>query len=429
MRVMVEINLPYDKRSIKASIPDKNFAGILESKAESFHNPLSEEETVEKSLDNPIGSPSLEELAKGKKNIVLISSDHTRPVPSHIITPIILKRIRSVAPEARIRILVATGFHRPSTKEELINKYGSEIVENEEIVMHVSTDDNSTVKIGQLPSGGDCIINKVAAEADLLLAEGFIESHFFAGFSGGRKAVLPGVASYKTIMANHSGEFINSNKARTGNLMHNPIHKDMVYAARTAKLAFIVNVVLDGDKKIIGSFAGDVEKAHEVGCKFVKQLASVKEIPSDIAISTNGGFPLDQNIYQAVKGMTAAEATNKEGGVIIMVAGSSDGHGGEGFYHNLADVSDPKEFLEKAINTPRLKTVPDQWTSQILARILVHHHVIFVSDLVDPALIRDMHMELATTFDEALQRAFEIESENAKVTVIRDGLSVIVEEG
>lgn len=189
---MVQIDLPYDKRNITANIPDKNFAGLLESKAESFQNPLSEKETVEKSMDNPIGSPSLEELAKGKKNIVLISSDHTRPVPSHIITPIILRRIRSVAPDARIRILVATGFHRPSTKEELINKYGSEIVENEEIVMHFSTDDDSMVKIGQLPSGGDCIINKVAAEADLLLAEGFIESHFFAGFSGGRKAVLPG---------------------------------------------------------------------------------------------------------------------------------------------------------------------------------------------------------------------------------------------
>lgn len=424
---MVQIDLPYDKRNITANIPDKNFAGLLESKAESFQNLLSEKETVEKSMDNPIGSPSLEELAKGKKNIVLISSDHTRPVPSHIITPIILRRIRSVAPDARIRILVATGFHRPSTKEELINKYGSEIVENEEIVMHFSTDDDSMVKIGQLPSGGDCIINKVAAEADLLLAEGFIESHFFAGFSGGRKAVLPGIASYKTIMANHSGEFINSNKARTGNLMHNPIHKDMVYAARTAKLAFIVNVVLDGDKKIIGSFAGDVEAAHKVGCDFVKELASVKKVPSDIAISTNGGFPLDQNIYQAVKGMTAAEATNKEGGVIIMVAGSSDGHGGEGFYHNLADVDDPKEFLDQAINTPRLETVPDQWTSQILARILVHHHVIYVSDLVDPELIRSMHMDLATTFDEALQKAFEIEGSEAKVTVIRDGLSVIVE--
>ena len=424
---MVEINLPYDKKMITARIPDKNFIGLLESKAEHFSNPYTEKETVEKSLDNPIGSLPLEELAKGKKDIVLISSDHTRPVPSHIITPIILRRIRSVNKTARIRILVATGFHRPSTREELISKYGKEIVENEEIVMHISTDDSSMVKIGQLPSGGDCIINRIAAEADLLLAEGFIESHFFAGFSGGRKSVLPGIASYKTIMANHSGEFIDSSNSRTGNLTDNPIHNDMVYAAAKANLAFIVNVVLDGDKKIIGSFANDMVEAHKVGCNFVKEIARVKKIPCDIAVSTNGGFPLDQNIYQAVKGMTAAEATNKDGGVIIMVAGCRDGHGGEGFYENIANVKNPNEFLEAAIHTPRLETVPDQWTSQILARILVHHHIIFVSDLVDPELITSMHMEIAKTFDEALERAFEREGLNAKVTVIRDGLSVIVE--
>ncbi|EPH63346.1 hypothetical protein D930_02350 [Enterococcus faecalis KI-6-1-110608-1] len=427
MIAMVEINLPYDKKMITARIPDKNFIGLLESKAEHFSNPYTEKETVEKSLDNPIGSLPLEELAKGKKDIVLISSDHTRPVPSHIITPIILRRIRSVNKTARIRILVATGFHRPSTREELISKYGKEIVENEEIVMHISTDDSSMVKIGQLPSGGDCIINRIAAEADLLLAEGFIESHFFAGFSGGRKSVLPGIASYKTIMANHSGEFIDSSNSRTGNLTDNPIHNDMVYAAAKANLAFIVNVVLDGDKKIIGSFAGDMVEAHKVGCNFVKEIARVKKIPCDIAVSTNGGFPLDQNIYQAVKGMTAAEATNKDGGVIIMVAGCRDGHGGEGFYENIANVKNPNEFLEAAIHTPRLETVPDQWTSQILARILVHHHIIFVSDLVDPELITSMHMEIAKTFDEALERAFEREGLNAKVTVIRDGLSVIVE--
>ncbi|PJI06930.1 MULTISPECIES: nickel-dependent lactate racemase [Clostridium] len=423
----INIKLPYDKKQIVAKINKENLVGVLNSKAENYKSDLSEEELVEKSLDNPIGSPKLEELVKGKKNIVLISSDHTRPVPSKIITPILLRRIRSVEPDAKITILVATGFHRPSTHEELVNKYGEEIVNNENIVMHVSTDDSSMVQIGMLPSGGPCIINKIAAKADLLISEGFIESHFFAGFSGGRKSVLPGIASYRTIMANHCGEFINSKKARTGNIKCNPIHKDMLYAAKTAGLKFILNVVLDGKKQIIGSFAGDLEKAHETGCNFVKELASVKKVPCDIAVSTNGGYPLDQNIYQAVKGMTAAEAVNKENGVIIMVAGCADGHGGEGFYRNLADAKTPKEFLEKAIHTKRQDTIPDQWTSQILARILSKHHVIMVSDLVDPKLIKDMHMELAKTFEEALERAYEIEGKDAKVTVIPDGLAVIVE--
>ena len=206
---MFEMNVPYDKGQMKIKLEDKNLAGVLEGRQSDYKTTLSENEIVEQSLNNPIGSKSLEELAKGKKNIVIISSDHTRPVPSKIITPILLRRIRSVSPDARIRILVATGFHRPSTHEELVAKYGEDIVKNEEIVMHVSTDDSSMVKIGQLPSGGDCIINKVAAEADLLISEGFIEAHFFAGFSGGRKSVLPGIASYKTRLC-HNKQLINS---------------------------------------------------------------------------------------------------------------------------------------------------------------------------------------------------------------------------
>lgn len=425
---MADIKLPYDHGSVTAHINDANLAGTLVSKAATYQASLSEKDLVEQSLDNPIGSPSLEELATGKKNIVIISSDHTRPVPSHIITPILLRRLRSVAPEARIRILVATGFHRPSTHAELVAKYGEEIVANEEIVMHKSQVDEDMVKIGKLPSGGDLIINKVAEEADLLISEGFIESHFFAGFSGGRKSVLPGISSYKTIMANHSGEFINDKHSRTGNLHHNMVHHDMVYAARKAGLQFILNVVLDEDKHIIGSFAGDLEAAHKQGTDFVGELAGVKAIKSDIAITTNGGYPLDQNIYQAVKGMTAAEATNKQNGTIIIVAGCRDGHGGDGFYHNIADVADPQEFLDKAINTPRLETVPDQWTSQILARILVNHHVIVISDLVEPSLITNMHMELATSIDDALASAFNREGPAAQVTVIPDGLSVIVKD-
>ncbi|MFD1126505.1 nickel-dependent lactate racemase [Lentilactobacillus raoultii] len=425
---MTNIELPYDKKKVTACIPDKNFAGKLVSQAADYQNPISEHETVEHSLDNPVDSPKLEELARGKKNIVIISSDHTRPVPSHIITPILLRRIRSVSPNARIRILVATGFHRPSSREELVNKYGREIVDNEEIVMHYSQRDQDMVTLGKLPSGGDLILNRLAVEADLLISEGFIESHFFAGFSGGRKSILPGIASYKTIMANHSGEFIADRHSRTGNLQHNLIHEDMVYAAKAVHLKFILNVVLDENKKIIASFAGDLEKAHQKGTDFVASLSQVPAIESDITISTNGGYPLDQNIYQAVKGMTAAEATNKLNGTIIMVAGCRDGHGGEGFYHNLADVNNPKDFLDQATNTPRLETIPDQWTAQILARILTNHHVIMVSDLVQPNLVTDMHMELAKSLDEALEKAYQREGREAKVTVIPDGLGVIVKK-
>lgn len=340
--------------------------------------------------------------------------------------PIILRRIRSVNKDARIRILIANGFHRPTTKEELIFKMGEEIVENEEIVMHISTDDSQMVKAGVLPSGGDFYLNKVAFEADLLIAEGFIEPHFFAGFSGGRKSILPGIASAKTIMYNHCSEFIDSDNARTGILTDNPIHRDMVYAAKTAKLAFIVNVVIDQDKKVIASFAGDVEEAHKVGCNFVTELSKIDATPADIAVSTNGGYPLDQNIYQAVKGMTAAEATCKEGGVIIMIAACNDGHGGQSFYDNIAGASSPSEILERVRKVAKSDTVPDQWEFQILARILEKYTVIMVTDQCDPQMIKNMHIKHAYNFDEALKMAYEIKGNDAKVVVIPDGVSVIV---
>ena len=423
---MAKIKLPYNKKLIDIEIEDKNLSAVLESKAANYKTNLNESELVERALDNPIGSPKLEDLVKDKKSTVIISSDHTRPVPSKIIMPILLRRIRKVNPDIDIKILIATGFHRRTTREELIDKFGEEIVKNENIIVHDSRDYKSLVKIGTLPSGGELIINKAAVETELLIAEGFIESHFFAGFSGGRKSILPGIASAKTVMANHCAEFISSPYARTGILENNPIHKDMLYAAEKAKLAFIINVVIDGNKKIINAFAGHSRLAHIDGCKFVMGLSKVKKVESDIVVSTNGGYPLDQNIYQSVKGMTAAEATCKDGGVIIMVSACNDGHGGRGFYKNLADVKSPGEYLDHVFKVPRNETKPDQWESQILARILDKHTVIMVTDMCDPKLITDMHMLQANTFEEALNKAYDIMGKDAKVAVIPDGVAVIV---
>jgi len=420
------INIPYHKQMLKVEIDDKNLVGILESKAEEYRTEGTQEELVEMALDNPIGSERLEELVKGKNNMVIISSDHTRPVPSKVTMPIMLRRIRKVNPDIDITILIATGFHRATTHEELVNKFGAEIVEKENIIVHDAFDDSAMVKLGTLPSGGELIINRLAVDTDLLIAEGFIEAHFFAGFSGGRKSVLPGIASATTVMANHCGEFIASPNARTGVLKNNPIHRDMLYAAEKSKLAFILNVVINSEKKVIKAFAGHSEKAHLKGCEFVMELSKVDKIPADIAISSNGGYPLDQNIYQSVKGMTAAEATCKEGGVIIMVSACNDGHGGQSFYDNLAQAASPRELLDRIAKVPRNETVPDQWEFQILARMLDKNTVIMVTDMCDPQMIKNMHMEHAATFEEALGRACELKGKDAKVVVIPDGVSVIV---
>ncbi len=423
---MAKIKLPYHKRAVEIEIDDKNLAGILESRAEEYRASMTQQELVEAALDSPIGSETLEELVKGKESMVIITSDHTRPVPSRVTMPILLRRIRGANPGIDIKILIATGFHRATTREELVHKFGVEIVEKENIIVHDAFDDSAMVKLGTLPSGGELIINRLAVDADLLIAEGFIEAHFFAGFSGGRKSVLPGIASAATVMANHCGEFIASPNARTGVLKDNPIHRDMLYAAEQAKLAFILNVVINSDKKVIKAFAGHREKAHAKGCEFVTDLSKVDMIPADIAVSTNGGYPLDQNLYQSVKGMTAAEATCREGGVIIMVSACNDGHGGQSFYDNLAQAESPRALLDRIAKVPRNETVPDQWEFQILARMLDRYTVIMVTDMCDPQMIKDMHMQHAFTFEEALERAYGIMGRDAKVAVIPDGVSVIV---
>lgn len=426
---MHTFNLPFGKEKFKLELPEEQVAGVLVSHAHEYKAPKSEAELVADALANPIGSPKLSDLAKGKKNCVIISSDHTRPVPSHVIMPQLLAELRKGNPDIDITILIATGMHRATTKEELIAKYGKEIAEHEKFVIHVSRNDEDMVSIGTLPSGGDCRINKLAANADLLISEGFIEPHFFAGMSGGRKSVLPGIASKVTVLANHCSEFINSPKARTGILQGNPIHEDMLYAAKAAKLAFICNVVIDADKKVIAAFAGDREKAHYAGADFEMKLAGVKPVPADIVITTNGGYPLDQNIYQSVKGMTAAEATCKEGGVIIDVSSCSDGHGGEDFYNNLKNAESIQKAMDEILARGRNETVFDQWEAQILMRMLLKFTIIMVTE-APQQMVEDMHMKYAASVDDALAMAKEVLAKKGitdpKITVIPDGVSVIV---
>jgi nickel-dependent lactate racemase len=420
------IKIPYDKGYKSFNISKNRVAGILESKAHSYKTSIPQKEIVKKSLQNPIQSQKLSEVAKSANKVLIITSDHTRPVPSKITLPILLDEIRSNNPNVKIKVLIATGFHRPTTIEEMKNKFGEEIVNNEDIINHISTDEKNMVFKGTLPSGGELWLNSLIDWADLIVSEGFIEPHFFAGFSGGRKSILPGIASSKTVLANHCSEFIADSNARTGSLDKNPIHKDMVFASEVAKLKFILNVVIDSDKKIINAFAGHPQEAHLSGCKFVKELASINPIKSDIVITSNGGYPLDQNIYQAVKGMTAAEACVNPGGVIIMVSACSDGHGGEAFYNWFVNAKSAEEVTNKIAGIPQDKTIADQWEAQILARILIKAKVIIVSDLCDYNLIKDMHMLHCSNIDNAIKMAEDMVGKDSKITIIPDGVSVIV---
>ena len=417
------ITIPYGKTHLTYDFP---YDGLLTSRVDQLKSEKSGLELVRQAMASPIGSPSLKELAAGKKSCTIIISDHTRPVPSRDILPPMLAELRSGNPDIRIRLLVATGFHRLTTGDELVAKLGEEIASTEEIVVHDAFNAESNVQIGVLPSGAPLVIDRAAVETDLLVAEGFIEPHFFAGFSGGRKSVLPGVCDKTTVLGNHCGEFIASPYARTGILEGNPLHRDMVAAAELAKLQYIVNVVIDEEKKTVAAFAGDFKAAHEAGVAFLRRFCEVQAIPGDIVITSNGGAPLDQNIYQSVKGLTAAEASAKAGAVLIMCADLADGTGGEGFYQSLKNCESPAAHFEQCAATPQSETIPDQWESQILARILMKHHVIFVSRPEMEQTLREMKLDYAPTLETALEKAKAMTGQDPKITLIPNGISVMV---
>ena len=424
---MKNVYFPYGKEHIKHSFGSE-LMGVLESGINSYDPEKSGEELISEAMASPVGSPKLSELARGKKNVVIIASDHTRPVPSKLIIPKMLEEIRQGAPECKITILIATGCHRGTTKEELVAKFGEEIVAKEEIYIHDCDEREMLVNIGTLPSGGECVINKIACEADLLVSEGFIEPHFFAGFSGGRKSVLPGVCARQTVLANHCSEFIDNENCRTGILENNPMHNDMLWAAKKAKLAYVVNVVLNDKKEVIFATAGDCEAAHKNGTDFLRAHCGVKAREADVVITTNGGYPLDQNVYQAVKGMTAGEATVKKGGVIIMLAKSNDGIGGDHFYHQLCDEPDINKTMALFLSRGRGETVPDQWQTQVLLRVLLHAKVIYISEMADD-LVEKMHLIPAHSIEEALHKARALlGKKDITITAIPDGVSVIVEK-
>ena len=417
------VSFPYGSKRIEWNAPDR--AKILESRIGELKSSRPGLEIVREAMENPIDSPRLKELAKGKKDCTIIISDHTRPVPSRDILPLMLAELREGNPDIDVTLLVATGFHRLTSSEEIEKKVGPEIAKSEKIVVHDCSKNN--VQIGVLPSGAPLVIDKVAAEADLLVSEGFIEPHFFAGFSGGRKSVLPGVCDRATVLGNHCSKFIDSEFSRTGKLDGNPINIDMIAAAKMARLAFIVNVIIDDSKKTVAAYAGDYVSAHRKGCDFLKSFCSVTADKADVCITTNGGAPLDQNIYQCVKGMTAAEAATREGGVIITCIECADGTGGDSFYRSLKDCESVEQLYAQFMATPQLETIPDQWESQILARILKSRKLIAVSRPELKQTFLDMKMDYAETLEEAWEKAKAIAGEDCSVNLIPDGISVIVE--
>ena len=421
----MEFQLPYHKGTLPLHVPDANLSHVLTNRAEEFKSDRSEADIVRDALAAPIGTPKLRELAAGKNKIMVITSDHTRSMPSGITMPILLEEIRAGAPDAEITIMIATGLHRAMTHQEQVERFGAELVEKERIVVHNAFAADEMRYVCKLPSGADLSINYRALESDLIVSEGFIEPHFFAGFSGGRKSILPGIASQETVNENHSAKAIASPYAATGVLKGNPIHEDMDYAARKVGLAFILNVAMDAEKHIVAAFAGDCVEAHAKGCAFVSDMCGVDKVQSDIVITTNSGYPLDQNLYQTPKGVSTAAACAAEGAVLILGASLCDGIGGTNF-EKLMRLGSAQKIKETVEAIPPKESIPEQWCAQTYAKIMLQYTVIIVTQHMDLRELESMGFLAFASFDEALEKAFELKGRDASVTVIPDGVSVIV---
>ena len=421
---MKTFDIPYYTSSLPLHVEDKNLKAVLNSRTDTYDAGKSEADLVREALAHPIGTPRLRELAKGRQKVVLVTSDHTRAVPSKLTLPILLAEIRAGNPDADITILIATGLHRPTTEEEQRRMFGDAIVDQEKIVVNKAFEDEDFERVCELPSGAELWVNKLALHCDLLVTEGFIEPHFFAGFSGGRKSILPGICNAVTVNENHSYKAIASPYAATGVLEHNPIHEDMVFAARAVNVQFIMNVALNAEKKVIAAFAGDLEQAHLQGVEFVRGLAQCPSVTGDIVVTSNGGYPLDQNLYQSPKAVATAEACCRDGGVIIMCASCCDGMGGTHFEKLIVrgTVDEIDDYLSKI---PPKETIPEMWCAQIFSRILKKHRIILVTNYLDHEMVRKANMIPASSPDEALEMAYGMMGRDAEVVVIPDGVAVL----
>ena len=418
------IAIPYYTSTLDIHVEEENLKAVITAKMHEFKTDKSEVELVKEALENPIGTPPLRELAKGKNKVVIVTSDHTRAGPSKITLPLEREEIRKGKPDADITILIATGLHRPTTPEEQRRMFGDEIFEHEKIAVNMAFQPEDYVNMGTLPSGAEFHVNHLATECDLLICEGFIEPHFFAGFSGGRKSILPGICSQETVNENHSYKAIASKYSKTGVLEHNPIHEDMVCAARMVNVQFILNVALNAEKKVIAAWAGDLEEAHAQGVAFIREWSQCPSITGDIVVTSNGGYPLDQNLYQSPKAVATAEACAGEDGVIIMCCSCADGMGGTHF-ERLIQMGTPEEIDAYLSKIPPKETIPEQWCPQIYARILHKHKMILVTTYLDPETVKRCNMIPASTPDEALEIAYQMKGRDASVVVIPDGVSVL----
>jgi nickel-dependent lactate racemase len=411
----MKVKLAYGKYDLEVELPDNSV--VIEP--QNLPALMDEKQKALEALRNPIGTPPLKSMVKRTDNVAIVISDITRPTPNYKLIPWIMEELGHV-PRENFVIINGTGSHRENTREELIVMLGEKIVNNLRVVNNNAFDKSSQTFLGKSSKGAEVYLNSEYVKSDFKIITGFIEPHFFAGFSGGPKGVMPGIAGIETIMNFHSAKLIGHRFSNWGVIEGNPIQEEATEIAQMSKPDFLLNITLNGDKKITRFFAGDIIKAHRAGCEYViKHAMVVCDNKFDIVVTTNSGYPLDQNLYQSVKGISAAYKIVKKGGAIICATECSDGLPNHGNYAKILKMcKTPQELLDK-IESPSFQMF-DQWQVQKQAMIQKDANVYIYSTLDDEVVEQAMFIPIHD-IENCVHKLLERHSGEASIAVMPFG--------
>jgi lactate racemase len=419
----MRVRLEYGTEGLTVAVPDERLAGVLSI---SPRPPLADPTAaVEAALARPIGAPSLAELARGRESACVVISDVTRPVPHRVLLPPLLALLeRSGVPRERITILVGTGTHRPNEGEELVGMVGERIARDYRIVNHAARDRAAHRYLGCAPHGTPVHVDRVFLDADLKISTALIEPHFMAGYSGGRKAICPGICSMETVRVWHGPRFIGHENADCGRVDGNPVHEDALAAARMAGLDFILDVALDEERRITGVFAGEVEAAWRAGVRHVAEVVEAPlDAPVDVVLTTCAGYPLDLTFYQAVKGMVGALPIVRPGGTILIAARCAEGIGSPDFTRILLENDDLEAFVARTYDPDFF--VPDQWEAHELAKAVRKAEVLCYTEGIAAHTLARCFVTPVSSAEEGLARALTKHGPAARLAVIPKGPYVV----
>jgi len=419
---MKQFRLAYGEKGLVLNLDDRYSITVIEPK---FTPGLAEpEQAISHSLQSPINCPPLRECVSPHETIGIIFSDITRPMPYHLILPAILSELSHIS-KNHITFFNACGTHRKNTNAELRHILGDQVVDTYRIVQNDAFDSTLLTCTGKTPLGTNVYINKELSFCDLKILTGFIEPHFFAGFSGGGKAIMPGMSGIETIMNNHSSQNIQNSNASWGITKGNPVWEEILSVAQSVGRTFLINVTLNNNKEITGIFSGDLSTAHAQGCEFVRSLsmAPISHL-FDIVVTSNSGYPLDLNLYQSVKGMSVAAQVVRSGGIIIIATECRDGIPDHGLYGQLLKSStDPRDLLAK-INTPGFR-LPDQWQVQIQELIQLKNQIYVYSDYLSDEQIRSAMLEPCRDIPELIEQFCKEYGSRSKICILPEGPQTI----